>query len=107
MANVLNPTVLSWQHSNKNTDGSAFTSAQYAGTDVSVDGGAAVALTVPYAADGHYQIPVTAIGALGTGTHTFAVDVKHVNGNKSAFSAPFAFDVDTRVPEVPFGLSAS
>lgn len=108
MANPLNPKVLSWQHSNKNKDGSAFNAAQYAGSEAQVDGAAApVALVVPYAADGKYQIPISALGNLPSGTHTVAVQTKHVNGNASGFSTLITFDVDTRVPEIPFGLSLS
>jgi hypothetical protein len=108
MANPVNPVNCGCQHSNKNSDGTAFTAAQFQALEVSVDGGTPKALTIPFSTTGQYQWPVTALGALAFGTHNFAVRMASTNGQKSALSSAFSFDLtDVRVPDVPFGLSAS
>jgi hypothetical protein len=107
MANVLNPAAFGWQFANKFSDGTAFTAANYAGTEVQVDGKVVTGLTVPFATDGKYQIPASAFGALATGTHAWAVRLLATNGTKSALVSGPAFDVDTRVPADPFGLTVS
>jgi hypothetical protein len=105
---MLNPKNLNWQQSGKNTDGSDFTSDQYAGTELALDGEPVASIPVQYATDGKYSFPVASLPApLANGTHTFAVDVVAANGNKSALSDPGSFDVDNRTPEAPFALSAS
>lgn len=103
---MLNPTSLNWQQSGKNTDGSDFTASQYAGTELQLDGAPVVSIPVAFATDGKYSLPVASL-TLANGTHAFAVDVVAANGNKSALSTSASFDIDTRVPEAPFALSAS
>jgi len=107
MSNVMNPATLGWQFANKFADGSAFTSANYGGTEVQVDGKVVSGLTIPFATDGKYQIATSAVGALANGTHSWAVRIKATNGTQSALVAGPAFDTDTRAPADPFGLTAS
>lgn len=107
MANVMNPLNLAWQHANKFTDGSALGAAQYVGTELSLDGKAAVSIPVAWATDGHYTFPVASVGALTNATHTWAIRVVASNGTKSGLVTGPAFDIDTRVPADPFGLTAS
>lgn len=108
MANVLNPITLGWQHSGKNTDGTAFTAPQYAGTELSFDGAATVSIPVAFATNGQYQLPlagIAAFSALSNGTHTAQTRIVAANGGKSGLSTAGSFDVDRRTPEAPFGVS--
>jgi len=105
--NVMNPTTLSWQHANKFTDGSALGAAQYIGTELSLDGKAAVSIPVAWAQNGQYNFPVATLGTLSNTTHTWAVRVAASNGTKSGLVTGPAFDVDARVPADPFGLTVS
>jgi len=107
MANVMNPAAFGWQFANKFADGTAFTAANYAGAEVQVDGKIVTVVTVPFATDGKYQIPASALGTLATGTHSWAVRLLAVNGTKSGLVSGPAFDVDVRVPADPFGLTVS
>jgi hypothetical protein len=107
---MINPVTLAWQHSNKNTDGTAFNAAQYAGTEISFDGTPAVSIPVAFAANGQYQIAaatIAAFAALANGGHNFSIRLVNSAGSKSGLATPLAFDIDKRVPEIPFGLSAS
>ena len=107
MANVLNPQSFGWQFANKFSDGSTFAAANYASTEVQVDGQPVPNLTVPFAADGKYTLPRSALGTLANGTHSWAVRLLATNGTKSNLVSGPAFDIDARVPADPFGLSLS
>ena len=108
MANIINPVTIGWQHAGKNTDGSTFDATQYAGSELSFDGKAAVSIPVAFATNGQYQIAlagVTGYDALPNGTHTAQTRIVAKNGNKSGLSPAGSFDVDRRVPADPFGVS--
>jgi hypothetical protein len=108
MANVLNPITIGWQHSSKNTDTSAFTAAQYAGSELSFDGKPAVSIPVAFASNGQYQMPLAGLAgydSLATGTHTAQVRIVATSGTKSALSTAGSFDIDRRTPDAPFGVS--
>jgi hypothetical protein len=104
---LLNPTTFGFQHSGKNVDGSTFTAAEYGHTAISVDGKAPITLALPFSATGQYQFPASALGTLATGSHTWAAQIVGSNGNASALSPAFSFDIDTSTPSAPFGLTAS
>lgn len=105
MANPINPTKAAFQHSGKNADGTPFTVDQFKAVEVSYDSAAPVALTLAFATDGKYSFTLP---TLALGTHSVAVRMSHVDGQKSALTPAVPFDVvDTRVPDVPFGLSVS
>jgi len=103
----MNPGFLTWKHANKFVDGSAMSAAQYVGTELSLDGKAAVSIPVAWAADGNYNFPIASLGTLTNATHTWGVRIAASNGLKSGLVAGPAFDIDTRVPADPFGLTVS
>jgi hypothetical protein len=102
----MSPLNIAWQHDGKFDDGSNFGPAEYAGTEISVNGQAFASIPVAFAPDGLYGLPISALG-LGNGTHVVTLRVVAANGNKSPASAPLSFAIDNRTPTAPFGLTAS
>jgi hypothetical protein len=108
MANVVNPITIGWQHSGKNTDTTPFDATQYAGTELSFDGKAAVSIPVTFATNGQYQIALAGLAgydSLPNATHTAQVRIVAKNGAKSGLSTAGSFDIDRRTPADPFGVS--
>ena len=97
MANVLNPITIGWQHSGKNTDGSTFDSTQYAGSELSFDGKAAVSIPVAFATNGQYQLALAGVAgfdALANGTHSAQTRIVSKSGARSNLSPAGSFDND-------------
>ena len=98
---------LVFSHDGKNTDGSAFDAAQFAGVSYSLDGRSYVSVPAAYAPDGVYDVEVDVV--LDPGPHEVSVVVKHVDGTESDESniASFVVEPILRTPSAPFGLVAS
>lgn len=96
---------LSWQHDGKNTDGSDFTAAEFAGFTVEVDALPAVSIPAAWKAPGNvYSAPLS----VGYGAHTARMYTVAKTGETSDPSPSVSFTVlDTRKPTSPFGLSAA
>jgi hypothetical protein len=103
---MLNPMTLTWQHDGQYEDGAPFGSADYAGTELSLNGQPFVSIPVPFAAEGEYALAVPSLG-LGNGDYTAAVRVVGRNGQRSNPSSQVTFSLDNRKPSAPFGLAAS
>lgn len=103
---MANPTRLRWNHDHLNTDGSAFTAAQFAGYEVEINGEGAVSVPAGYDADGQYELPLANLAAVQeTGTYSMRLRVVNNAGNPSGWSNPVSFAMDFRVPTAPTGLS--
>ena len=96
---------LDFQHDGKNTDGTPFDAAQFAGVTYILDGAPAVSVPADYAANGSYAVALSV--ALAAGSHTVSVAIKHVDGTTSASSNTAQFNVAAKEPTAPFGLSAT
>jgi hypothetical protein len=103
---AMNPVTLAWQHDGKFDNGQAFGAAEYAGTELALNGLPFVSIPVAFAPDGLYSLPIASLG-LADGGYAAVVRVVAANGNKSAPSNVATFTMDTKVPTAPFGLAAS
>ena len=102
MASVLE---LRFAHDLKNTDGSAFDEAQFAGVEYAIDGTAFLSVPAAWADDGNFS--TEAAVDLPIGEHSVVVRIKHADGTASEASDAAFFTVEARIPSRPTGLSAS
>jgi hypothetical protein len=103
---MLNPLTLTWQHDGQYEDGAPFGPADYAGTELSLNGQPFVSIPVAFAPEGEYAISVPSLG-LGNGSYSVAVRLVSTNGQRSNPSNTATFQLDNRKPNAPFGLAAS
>jgi hypothetical protein len=103
---MLNPLSLRWEHNGTYEDGAAFGAADYAGTELSLNGQPFVSIPVAFAPDGEYGLSIPSLG-LGNGDYSVQVRVVARNGQRSDGSNLATFTLDNRKPSAPFGLAAS
>lgn len=103
---MLNPLSLRWEHDGTYEDGQPFTAADYAGTELSLNGQPFVSIPVAFATGGEYGLAVPSLG-LGNGDYTVQVRLVARNGQRSNPSNVASFTLDNRKPSAPFGLAAS
>lgn len=98
---MANPNTLYWTGPDKMTDGSAFTSAEYAGFEIEVSqGGSATVIAVPAAwkADHAYSLPLRDL-PLGVGPATVRMRTLSVGYGSSDWTNPVSFTL--RGPPLP------
>jgi hypothetical protein len=94
-------------HDMKNTDGSAWTAAQFAGFEISIDGKPAVALPAQFSAGGVFEFDAVALGiTLPEGQHSATARAVDKDGDRSD-PTPAVVWVEKVIPTVPKTLAVS
>jgi len=105
---MANPKHLRWAHDGKNTDGSAFGSAEFGGWEIEVNGEPNFSVPAGWETDGQYEVELASIDAFqASGTYTVRMRVVGKNGIASVWSNPTTFVIDVREPTAPFGLAVA
>lgn len=89
---MANPKELLWTGPSKNIDGSAFTSDQYGGFEIEVDGKPAVAVSNAWATDYQYRMDL-ALLELGYGDHSVRMRTVAKGGLVSDWTPALTFRI--------------
>lgn len=112
MAMIKNPTKLTWQHDGRNTDGSQFGAASFAGWEIEIDGEVGLSIPAGWETDGNYELPLNLMPQLSeVGSHNVRMRLvaNAANGTDTVASewsnaASYAMSA---VPTAPFGLAVA
>lgn len=103
---MINPKTISFTHTAAFTDGSAFTAADFAGYELSLNDQPAVSLPIAWASAGLATFDLKSL-ALPTGAYSARVRTVAKNGAMSDYSNAALFAVDVRVPKAVSDLAAA
>ena len=111
---MINPKTLSWTGADQREDGTPYLPADRQGYNVAIiiaGSGTPKQSDVVYTAIDQaydFSIPIDQLGSpLKTGSYEFYIQDEDVDGLRSAWSAPLAFEIVVANPKPPTGLAVS